>query len=244
MNETIYQARREMFKSLALPSSEAGFRVLRLRQRIKLTVWETGLRSLYAVKRLMDILIALLATVLLLPLFVVVILAICCEDGWPIFYIQKRVGLNGKEFSMFKFRSMYKNADVLKEKLITQNESKDGVIFKIKNDPRITRVGRIIRRFSIDELPQIYNVLLGDLAVVGPRPPVPKEVAQYTLAERKRLHVKPGLTCLWQIQGRSEIPFKQQVSLDLQYIHSQSIWKDIVIILKTVPAILFGKGAY
>jgi lipopolysaccharide/colanic/teichoic acid biosynthesis glycosyltransferase len=118
------------------------------------------------------------------------------------------------------------------------------VIFKMKHDPRITRVGRFIRRFSIDEMPQFVNVLLGDLALVGPRPPVPREVAEYTLEERKRLHAKPGLTCLWQIQGRSEIPFKEQVRLDLQYIHSQSLWKDIVIMLKTVPAVLLGRGAY
>jgi len=139
---------------------------------------------------------------------------------------------------------MYRDADQRKDRLAAQNDSRDGVIFKMKNDPRVTKVGRFIRRFSIDELPQVLNVLFGDLAVVGPRPPVPREVAQYTLAERRRLHVKPGLTCLWQIQGRSELPFKQQVRLDLQYIHSQSVWKDIVIILKTVPAVLLGKGAY
>jgi lipopolysaccharide/colanic/teichoic acid biosynthesis glycosyltransferase len=244
MNEAIYQARRDLFDSLQLPSSRAGFRMLRWRQRMKLAVWEVGLGGLYALKRLMDILISLTALIVFFPLFLAVALAVCIEDGWPVFYTQKRVGINGRVFSFYKFRSMYRDAEQRKEALAAQNESGDGVIFKMKNDPRVTRVGRFIRRFSIDEAPQVLNVLVGDLAVVGPRPPVPKEVAQYTLADRKRLHVKPGLTCLWQIQGRSDIPFKQQVRLDLQYIQSQSIWKDIGIIFKTVPAVLLGKGAY
>jgi len=244
MNEAVYQARRDLFESLHLPSSRAGFCMLRGRQRMKLMIWEVGLGSLYAIKRFMDILLASAALILLLPLFLAVGLAVCLEDGWPVFFVQKRVGLNGREFLFFKFRSMYRDAERRKAALAAQNDSRDGVIFKMKNDPRVTRVGRFIRRFSLDELPQLFNVLIGDLAMVGPRPPVPREVAQYTLAERKRLHVKPGLTCLWQIQGRSEIPFKQQVRLDLQYIHSQSIWKDIGIMLKTVPAVLLGKGAY
>jgi len=244
MNEAVYQARRDLFDSLNLPSSQAGFRMLRWRQRAKLTIWEAGLGGIYAAKRLMDILIACAALIVLLPVFLVVGLSICLEDGRPLFFIQKRVGINGREFWFYKFRSMYRDADQRKDLLSAQNDSRDGVIFKMKNDPRITRVGSLIRRYSIDELPQVLNVLSGDMAVVGPRPPLPREVAQYTLVERKRLHVKPGLTCLWQIQGRSEIPFKQQVRLDLQYIQSQSIWKDIVIILKTVPAVFFGKGAY
>lgn len=244
MNASVYQARRDLFDSLNLPSSRAGFRMLRGRQRVKLAVWETGLCSLYVLKRGMDVVIALAAMIVFLPLLLAVGLAIVLEDGWPVFYTQKRVGINGREFRFFKFRSMYRDADRRKDALLAQNDSGDGVIFKMKKDPRVTRVGRFIRRFSIDESPQILNVLIGDLAVVGPRPPVPREVALYTLADRKRLHVKPGLTCLWQIQGRSEIPFKQQVRLDLQYIRSQGIWQDIVIILKTVPAVLLGKGAY
>jgi lipopolysaccharide/colanic/teichoic acid biosynthesis glycosyltransferase len=124
------------------------------------------------------------------------------------------------------------------------NESKDGVIFKMKRDPRITRVGRVIRKFSIDELPQLFNVLIGDMSLVGPRPPLPKEVAQYTLEERKRLHVIPGITCIWQVSGRSDIPFRQQVELDKEYIKSRSLWKDFVILLRTIPAVLTGKGAY
>lgn len=244
MNEAIYEARRELFDSLNLPVSRAGMRVLRFRHQIKLLIWETGLASLFVLKRFMDIAVSFTALVLFSPLFLGVALAIVLEDGWPVFFAQDRVGLNGRLFRFFKFRSMYRDAEKRKDALMAKNESRDGVIFKMKNDPRVTRVGRFIRRYSIDEAPQVLNVLIGDLAIVGPRPPVPREVAQYTLADRKRLHVKPGLTCLWQIQGRSEIPFAQQVRLDLEYIHSQSIWKDIVIIFKTVPAVLLGRGAY
>lgn len=244
MNDSIYQARMELFKTLDLPVSQADVRRLRRRQAIKLGVWELGLRSLFLVKRLLDILGGLVGLILLTPLFIVVGIAIVIEDGWPIFYSQKRVGQYGRLFNFYKFRSMYRNADSMKDQLMAANESGDGVIFKMKDDPRVTRVGKFIRRFSIDEMPQFLNVLLGDISLVGPRPPVPREVAEYTLAERKRLHVKPGLTCLWQIQGRSEIPFKEQVRLDLQYIHSQSLWRDIMILIKTVPAVLLGRGAY
>jgi len=244
MNDSIYQARMELFKTLDLPVSRASTRLFRWRLRCKLGFWELGLRSLYAFKRLVDIVCSLLALVLLAPLFLVLMLLILLEDGRPFFFVQQRVGLNGRIFHFYKFRSMVKNAEQLKDQLIKQNESGDGVIFKMKRDPRITRIGGFLRRFSVDEFPQFFNVLKGDLAIVGPRPPVPREVAQYTLEDRKRLHVKPGLTCLWQIQGRSEIPFKEQVRLDLQYIQSQSLRKDFVIMLKTVPAVLLGRGAY
>lgn len=244
MNDVIYQARMELFKTLALPISQADVRRLRRRQAVKLAVWEFALRGAFVFKRLLDILGSAAGLILLSPLFLAVGLAIVIEDGWPVLFAQTRVGQYGRLFKFYKFRSMVRNAEKLKDTLAQQNESGDGVIFKMKRDPRITRVGRFIRRFSIDEMPQFVNVLLGDLALVGPRPPVPREVAEYTLEERKRLHAKPGLTCLWQIQGRSEIPFKEQVRLDLQYIHSQSLWTDIVIMLKTVPAVLFGRGAY
>jgi lipopolysaccharide/colanic/teichoic acid biosynthesis glycosyltransferase len=114
----------------------------------------------------------------------------------------------------------------------------------MKQDPRITRIGRFIRRYSLDELPQLFNVLIGDMSLVGPRPPIPAEVAQYTLAERKRLHIKPGITCIWQVSGRSDIPFKEQVELDVRYIRNQGLWQDVMLLLKTVPAVLLGKGAY
>jgi lipopolysaccharide/colanic/teichoic acid biosynthesis glycosyltransferase len=127
---------------------------------------------------------------------------------------------------------------------MANNEMEGGVIFKMKNDPRVTKVGRIIRKTSIDELPQLWNVLVGDMSLVGPRPPVPSEVDQYSLSDRRRLEVIPGITCIWQISGRSEIPFEQQVELDVQYIQSQSLWTDFKILIKTVPALLLGSGAY
>lgn len=135
-------------------------------------------------------------------------------------------------------------AEKEKVKILSKNDSADGVIFKMKKDPRITRIGGFIRKFSIDELPQLFNVLAGDMSLVGPRPPLPAEVCKYTLEERKRLHIKPGITCIWQISGRSDIPFKQQVKLDEQYIRSHGILKDLIILLKTIPAVITGKGAY
>ncbi len=244
MRESVYQARRELFKTLDIPATKADVAILKWKQRYRLVFWETALRSLLAIKRTMDILISLVALILLSPLFLVVAVCILADDGFPVLLRQKRVGLYGCEFSMHKFRSMCRDAEQMKDDLQAHNDSADGVIFKMKNDPRITRMGRVLRRFSIDEMPQFLNVLLGDLSVVGPRPPLPEEVAQYSLSDRKRLQVKPGITCLWQIQGRSEIPFEGLVSLDMQYIQSRSFLKDLVIIIKTIPAVLFGRGAY
>lgn len=244
MNESIYTARQELFKDLNVPVSRASLRLLAWRQRWKLGFWEISLRSVLALKRVVDIAVSLVALIMLSPLFLVVAILIYLENPGPVFYAQERVGLNGRVFRFYKFRSMVMGADKMKDQLLQQNESGDGVIFKMKRDPRVTRVGRFLRRFSVDETPQFLNVLMGDLSIVGPRPPVPREVAEYTLDDRKRLHVKPGLTCLWQIKGRSEIPFNEQVQLDLEYIRSQSIFKDVMIILKTVPAVLLGRGAY
>lgn len=244
MNDAISSARRELLAQLPVPLSRAEVMRLRVAQRVKLAAWEWSLGSALAVKRLLDIVISGTALLMFSPFLLLVALLVYLDDPGPIFYTQTRVGLDGRLFPFYKFRSMRVGADKMKDQLIQQNESKDGVIFKMKNDPRITRVGKHLRRFSIDEAPQILNVLLGDLSIVGPRPPVPREVALYTLEDRKRLHVKPGLTCFWQIQGRSEIPFKEQVRLDLQYISSQGFWMDLWIIVKTVPAVLLGRGAY
>lgn len=244
MNDEIARARRELLAQLPVPLTQADARLLRARQRTKLALWELSLGGVLTLKRVLDILISGSALLIFSPFLLFVALLVYLDDPGPIFYTQVRVGQNGQLFRFYKFRSMRVGADKMKDALIQQNESKDGVIFKMKNDPRITRVGKYLRRFSVDEAPQIFNVLIGDLAIVGPRPPLPREVALYTLEERKRLHAKPGLTCFWQIQGRSDIPFKDQVRLDLQYISSQSLWMDIVIILKTVPAVLLGKGAY
>jgi exopolysaccharide biosynthesis polyprenyl glycosylphosphotransferase len=201
-------------------------------------------RGAYLVKRLFDIVVSAILLVLLLPIFLAVGLAIRLEDPGPILFKQQRVGRWGKLFTMWKFRSMYTDAEERKKELMARNEMAGGVLFKMKDDPRVTRVGRVIRKTSIDELPQLWNVLKGDMSLVGPRPPVPQEVDEYSLSDRRRLEVIPGITCIWQVSGRSDIPFDQQVELDVQYIQSQSFWTDIKILLKTVPALLFGTGAY
>jgi lipopolysaccharide/colanic/teichoic acid biosynthesis glycosyltransferase len=198
-----------------------------------------------ALKRLVDIVGSLVAILLLSPIFIFTALAIKWEDRGPILFKQMRVGERGRLFPMWKFRSMVVNADAIKEKLKEVNQhGTEGVTFKMKDDPRITRIGKWIRKLSVDEFPQFFNVLCGQMSLVGPRPPVPKEVAMYKARHLRRLRAKPGITCLWQIGGRSEIDFEGQVRLDLQYIQSQGFWSDLWILIKTLPAVLFGKGAY
>ena len=214
------------------------------RRSLRLRAWKATVLSSYALKRTGDIIGSGLGLILLSPLFVAIALAIKLTSSGPVIFSQVRVGRYGRHFKFYKFRSMRQDAEAQKGGLLAQNESKDGVIFKMKEDPRITKVGKFLRRTSLDELPQLWNVLIGDMSLVGPRPPVPKEVQQYTLEDRKRLDVIPGITCLWQIKGRSEIPFHEQVRLDKEYILAPSLWKDVVILLKTIPAILGGKGAY
>ena len=194
-------------------------------------------------KRGIDIIGSLFGLILLSPVFALTALAIKIEDRGPVFFASDRAGKWGKRFKMFKFRSMILEADQLKDDLLDQNET-GGVIFKMKHDPRITRVGRLIRKLSIDELPQLYNVLKGDMSLVGPRPHPPKEVELYTLTDLRRLDATPGLTCFWQVSGRSHINFETQVRLDVQYIESQSLWGDLKLLLKTIPAVLTGRGAY
>lgn len=217
---------------------------LRFRGRIKVAAWEATIRFTYLMKRLLDLVVSTLALVALSPVFLVTAIAIVIENPGPVFFVQIRVGRNGQHFRFYKFRSMIVNAEKIKAQLAAKNESSDGVIFKMKKDPRITHTGKIIRKFSIDELPQLINVLKGDMSLVGPRPPVPGEVAQYTLEQRKRLHAIPGITGLWQVSGRSDIPFTDQVRLDLEYIQSSGVLNDLHLLLKTIPAVLTGKGAY
>jgi lipopolysaccharide/colanic/teichoic acid biosynthesis glycosyltransferase len=195
------------------------------------------------VKRGLDVFVSAICLALLLPLFAVVAVAVWIEDGGPVFFAQTRVGQHGRHFKMYKVRSMCLDAEQRLKELLAQNHHKEGVTFKLKNDPRITAVGRCLRKFSLDELPQLYNVLLGDMSLVGPRPPVPREVAKYSLADRRRLAVKPGITCVWQVSGRSEIDFSGQVLLDVSYIENQTFWTDLKILARTVPAVLSGKGA-
>ncbi len=211
---------------------------------LHIAAWQFTVKFSYALKRFLDIVLSLIALIVLSPLFLILALLIKLTSPGPVFFVQIRVGEYGRNFCFFKFRSMYIDAEKRKAELMDQNQSSDGVIFKMKNDPRITPIGRILRKFSLDELPQFLNVLFGDMSLVGPRPPVPSEVKQYSLEERKRLNVRPGLTCLWQVSGRSDIPFKEQVKLDKEYIHSRSLKSDLLILLRTVPAILSGRGAY
>ncbi|KFL14875.1 multidrug MFS transporter [Geobacillus stearothermophilus] len=195
-------------------------------------------------KRIMDICGALIGLICLSWLFLIVALLIKLEDPkGPVFFKQVRVGKDGKEFYMYKFRSMVTNAEELLESLLHLNET-TGAMFKMKNDPRVTKVGRFIRKTSIDELPQLWNVLKGDMSLVGPRPPLPREVAQYTEYDKQRLLVIPGCTGLWQISGRSNVGFKEMVELDLQYIRNRSILFDLKIILKTVLVLFGSKDAF
>ena len=206
--------------------------------------WHWHVSADEKLKRVFDI--AFSATVLLCisPLLLFIAFLIKLEDGGPVFFRQVRVGRHGREFLMFKFRSMRVDAEQRLRDLLAQNQHKAGVTFKIKDDPRITRIGRFIRKFSLDELPQFWNVLIGDMSVVGPRPPVPREVALYTLADRRRLAVAPGITCIWQVSGRAQIDFHGQVELDVRYIETRGFWRDLGIITKTLPAVLSGSGAY
>jgi len=196
----------------------------------------------WAMKRLIDIVGASAGLLLLSPLLIGTALAIKIGDGGPVFFKQNRVGLHGVQFTFLKFRSMVLNAESLKDTLLEQNEQ-TGPAFKMADDPRVTRVGRFIRKFSIDELPQLINILRGDMTIVGPRPPVPREVALYQPWQRRRLSVRPGLTCYWQVGGRNEIGFEEWMLLDLRYVDHWSLQRDVELVLKTIPVVVFGRGA-
>ncbi len=216
---------------------------LRWRAARKRWMWSVILGATRVFKRLLDIIVSFCALLALTPVFAATSLAIRIEGPGPLFFGQGRVGFRGRPFKMWKFRSMVPHADKLKDQLLGQNQMQGGVLFKMKDDPRITRVGKFIRKYSIDELPQFWNVFRGDMSLVGPRPPVPREVALYTPEDRQRLLAQPGLTCFWQVGGRSDIDFAGQVRLDVAYIQSSSLWLDIKLLFKTVPAVLLGKGA-
>jgi len=192
-------------------------------------------------KNTFDFFFSLFVIILISPLFLMIAIAIKLEDGGPIFFKQERAGLNGRRFSIFKFRTMVVNAEALQVLLLGQNEQ-DGPVFKIANDPRKTRVGRFLRKTSLDELPQFFNVLRGEMSVVGPRPPIPLEVEKYQRWQKRRLSMKPGITCTWQVSGRNNIPFEQWMKLDLEYIDHWSLTKDFVLVLKTIKVILSGTG--
>lgn len=189
-------------------------------------------------KRSLDILGSIIGLVLLSPIFFIVSALIKIESNGPIFFVQKRVGVNGKEFNMYKFGSMVVNAEKLKEKLKNKNEM-SGPMFKIKDDPRITKIGKFIRKTSIDELPQLVNVLKGEMSLVGPRPSLPSEVKEFKSWMLRRLDVKPGITCYWQVMGRNRIGFEDWMKLDVKYVEDRSFWLDIKLIFNTF-FVLFG----
>lgn len=193
-------------------------------------------------KRILDVICSVVALIVLSPAFLVTALAVR-SDGGPVFYTQTRVGKNNTHFKMYKFRSMCKNAENLQDDLMKYNEM-DGPVFKIKGDPRITKVGKFIRKYSIDELPQLLNIVKGDMSIVGPRPPLVREVEQYNSYQMQRLLVTPGLTCFWQAYGRSNLSFDDWMDMDMKYIKRRNIFLDIKLIVKTVFAVIFKRGAY
>ena len=204
------------------------------------TVPEDDIR-LFA-KRLIDIAGSAFAMIIFLIPALIIGILIKLDSKGSVLYKSKRIGKNGRLFTFYKFRTMYSGSDELREELIN-DFSRDGIEIKLKNDPRITKIGKVLRKTSLDEIPQFYNVLRGDMSLVGPRPPMPDEVKKYSIKQRRRISMKPGITCLWQISGRSMLSFEDRVELDLKYIDDWSLKLDLIILLKTVPAVLFAKGA-
>lgn len=195
-----------------------------------------------ATKRLFDVLVSGAIILLALPALLLAAIAIRLDSPGPVFFRQRRVGRNGRTFDILKLRSMHRDAETRLEALKAQNEM-SGPVFKMRRDPRVTRVGHFLRRTSLDEFPQFWNVLVGDMSIVGPRPPLPSEVRQYQPWQRRRLSVSPGITCIWQISGRNEVDFEQWMRLDLEYIDTWSLRKDLLIFLRTIPAVLGSRGA-
>lgn len=249
MNTTLStpSVNERQIRQAAKPLGRLRLAVLMAFQRI---LWRVVRNGGQFSKRVFDIVAASVVIVLIAPLMIVIAILIK-KDGGTTFFRQRRVGLHGREFEMWKFRSMSVDAEARLAEVMKHNEKEGGVTFKMANDPRITAIGRFIRRASIDELPQLLNVLRGEMSIVGPRPPVPREVALYSVEDRRRFLVKPGLTCLWQIgeregrifevSDRNAIDFPEQVELDVDYIERQDFWQDLRIILKTPPAMLLGK---
>lgn len=227
MNREVVQGKRKSSKNKMEPKSNTYIK-----------------KRLFSVtKRSIDILLSSVGLIISLPILLITGVCIVVDDPGPIFYSQQRVGKNGKVFRMYKLRSMYQNADKIKDKLLDKNEI-NGLMFKMREDPRITRVGSFIRKHSLDELPQLYNVLIGDMSVVGPRPPLLNEYEYYTEKDKQRLVVKPGCTGLWQVTGRNALDFDQMVALDLKYIRHQSLLLDLKIMFRTVKVIIFPNDAY
>lgn len=197
----------------------------------------------HGLKRIFDILASAVALILLSPLFIILAIKIKAEDGGPVFYSQIRIGKNEKPFRIYKFRSMVVNAEKMKKDLLAQNEI-EGAMFKMHDDPRITKIGKFIRAHSLDELPQLWNVLIGNMSLVGPRPPLPKEVEMYSDYDKQRLLVKPGCSGLWQATSRNAADFAEMVQLDIEYINRSNVFFDLWIIFKTIGVIFHPNGMY
>lgn len=206
--------------------------------------WLIQVKGEVVQKRALDVLGTMLLTPVILPVVLFAALLIKLTDGGPVLHWQKRVGWRGRQFDFPKLRSMVVDAEARRHRLEDRNAHASGITFKLRDDPRITWIGRIIRRWSIDELSQFWCVLAGDMSLVGPRPALPSEVSRYSQSNRRRLDATPGLTCLWQVNGRAELPFEKQVVLDVDYIHERSLGLDLRILLRTVPAVINGRGAY
>lgn len=225
-------------------SGNKMIRKLTMEDRISVNESKVHGRYIYhSIKRSFDFLASAVALIVLSPLFLYLAIRIKHDDNGPVFYSQERIGHNGKNFKMWKFRSMVVNADQMIDQLADQNEI-DGAMFKIKNDPRITKIGQTIRKYSLDELPQLYNVLMGDMSLVGPRPPLPREVEQYSDYDMQRLEVMPGCTGLWQVTRRNEADFDEMVWLDIMYINHSGILEDLKLMFRTVGVIVHPNGAY
>jgi len=205
---------------------------------------EVSLRGYLITKRILDLAITLPILILLSPVLLVVACVVKLWDRGPVFFTQARVGKSGQEFTCYKFRSMVPDAERLKARLLAQNHHADNRTFKLPCDPRITWIGRILRKTSVDELPQLWNVVRGEMSLVGPRPPLPSEVNLYSDRDRRRLNVQPGITCIWQVSGRGNLPFSKQVQLDLDYIENRSLVLDLKLLVLTIPAVITGRGAY
>lgn len=244
-NDAIAYSEKEKAEKMLENFSNGQIATRRSIQRMRFRLIQNVIRTklLSQLKRALDLFVAFVAFPGVLFVMIPIALIIKLDSPGPVLFRQKRIGKWGKPFECYKFRSMYIDAEERKKALMTQNES-DEIVFKMKNDPRVTRIGRIIRKLSLDEIPQIFNVIKGDMSLVGPRPPVPNEVAQYPFDYLRRLDVIPGITGLQQISGRSDLEFKKWIELDLQYIEEQSLLKDIEILIKTIPAVISGRGAY
>jgi exopolysaccharide biosynthesis polyprenyl glycosylphosphotransferase len=244
----VFELCRELGVVVRLIPREADLKVL-TRLQIEsfgdfsvITFFREKLLLQLLLKRIMDVVVSVTALLLLSPLMLVIALIIKFTSPGPVFFVQERIGMNRRKFKLLKFRSMVADAEKRKKDLAALNEM-DGPVFKVRNDPRVTPIGRFIRKTSIDELPQLINVLKGEMSLVGPRPPLPSEVDQYEWLHRRRLSIKPGITCLWQVNGRNSVPFVKWMEMDKEYVENWSIWLDIKILCRTLPVVLFGYGA-